>query len=78
MLTLLRIANEATAASLAYGLDSKDRSAKTVLVYDMVGGTFDVSLLEIEDGVFEVKATAGDTHLGGEDFTNRILEHCLK
>jgi len=49
-----------------------------VLVYDMGGGTFDVSLLEVEDGVFEVKATAGDTHLGGEDFTNRILEHCLK
>merc|ERR1711988_1132575 len=77
-LNVLRIINEPTAAALAYGLDSKDKKAKTVLVYDMGGGTFDVSLLEIEDGVFEVKATAGDTHLGGEDFTNRILEHCLK
>eukprot|EP00930_Biecheleria_cincta_P027959 TRINITY_DN19529_c0_g1_i1.p1 TRINITY_DN19529_c0_g1~~TRINITY_DN19529_c0_g1_i1.p1 ORF type:complete len:724 (-),score=170.69 TRINITY_DN19529_c0_g1_i1:80-2221(-) len=77
-LNVLRIINEPTAAALAYGLDSKDKAAKNVLVYDMGGGTFDVSLLEIEDGVFEVKATAGDTHLGGEDFTNRLLEHCLK
>jgi len=77
-LNVLRIINEPTAAALAYGLDSKERSAKNVLVYDMGGGTFDVSLLEIEDGVFEVKATAGDTHLGGEDFTNRLLEHCIK
>jgi len=77
-LNVLRIINEPTAAALAYGLDSKDRGAKTVLVYDMGGGTFDVSLMEIEDGVFEVKATAGDTHLGGEDFTNRLLEHCLQ
>lgn len=76
-LNVLRIINEPTAAALAYGLDAKDKSAKMVLVYDMGGGTFDVSLLEIEDGVFEVKATAGDTHLGGEDFTNRILEHCI-
>jgi L1 cell adhesion molecule like protein len=74
----LRIINEPTAAALAYGLESKDKGSGTVLVYDMGGGTFDVSLLEIEDGVFEVKATAGDTHLGGEDFTNRILEHCIK
>jgi len=76
-LNVLRIINEPTAAALAYGLDSKDKSAKMVLVYDMGGGTFDVSLLEIEDGVFEVKATAGDTHLGGEDFTNRVLDHCI-
>ncbi|CAK9045266.1 unnamed protein product [Durusdinium trenchii] len=77
-LNVLRIINEPTAAALAYGLDSKVRGAQHVLVYDMGGGTFDVSLLEIEDGVFEVKATAGDTHLGGEDFSNRILEHCIK
>lgn len=77
-LNVLRIINEPTAAALAYGLDNKERGAKTVLVYDMGGGTFDVSLLEIEEGIFEVKATAGDTHLGGEDFTNRLLDHCLK
>jgi len=77
-LNVLRIINEPTAAALAYGLDSKGKGSGTVLIYDMGGGTFDVSLLEIEDGVFEVKATAGDTHLGGEDFTNRILEHCIK
>ncbi|CAL1139161.1 unnamed protein product [Cladocopium goreaui] len=77
-LNVLRIINEPTAAALAYGLDSKVRGAQHVLVYDMGGGTFDVSLLEIEDGVFEVKATAGDTHLGGEDFSNRLLEHCMK
>jgi len=77
-LNVLRIINEPTAAALAYGLDSKEKGAKTVLVYDMGGGTFDVSLLEIEDGIFEVKATAGDTHLGGEDFTNRLVDHCLK
>lgn len=77
-LNVLRIINEPTAAALAYGLDSKVRGVQHVLVYDMGGGTFDVSLLEIEDGVFEVKATAGDTHLGGEDFSNRLLEHCIK
>jgi len=77
-LNVLRIINEPTAAALAYGLDSTEKSAKTVLVYDMGGGTFDVSLLEIEDGVFEVKATAGDTHLGGEDFTNRLLDYCIQ
>jgi len=77
-LNVLRIINEPTAAALAYGLDAKEKAAKMVLVYDMGGGTFDVSLLEVEEGVFEVKATAGDTHLGGEDFTNRVLEYCLK
>merc|ERR1719372_42218 len=77
-LNVLRIINEPTAAALAYGLDSEEKAAKTILVYDMGGGTFDVSLLEIEDGVFEVKSTAGDTHLGGEDFTNRLLDYCLK
>jgi len=77
-LNVLRIINEPTAAALAYGLDQKEKGAKTVLVYDMGGGTFDVSLLEIEDGVFEVKATAGDTHLGGEDFTNRLVDYCIR
>lgn len=76
-LNVLRIINEPTAAALAYGLDSKHKGAKLILVYDLGGGTFDVSLLEIEDGVFEVKATAGDTHLGGEDFTNRIIQYAL-
>jgi len=77
-LNVLRIINEPTAAALAYGLDSEDKRAKTVLVYDMGGGTFDVSLLEIDEGVFEVKSTAGDTHLGGEDFTNRLLDYCVQ
>ncbi|CAD7967929.1 unnamed protein product [Amoebophrya sp. A120] len=75
-LEVLRIINEPTAAALAYGLDKKENLSK-VLVYDMGGGTFDVSLLEIEQGVFEVKATAGDTRLGGEDFTHGILDLCL-
>ncbi|RKP25244.1 heat shock protein 70 family [Syncephalis pseudoplumigaleata] len=73
-LTVLRIVNEPTAAAIAYGLD-KQEGEKHVLVYDLGGGTFDVSLLSIDDGVFEVLATAGDTHLGGEDFDNRIIKH---
>jgi len=77
-LNVLRIINEPTAAAIAYGLDKKGTGEKNVLIYDMGGGTFDVSLLTIEDGIFEVKATAGDTHLGGEDFDNRILEHCVQ
>ena len=77
-LNVLRIINEPTAAAIAYGLDKKGAGEKNVLIYDMGGGTFDVSLLTIEDGIFEVKATAGDTHLGGEDFDNRILEHCIQ
>ena len=72
-LEVLRIINEPTAASLAYGLDKKD--GQTIAVYDLGGGTFDVSILEIGDGVFEVKATNGDTFLGGEDFDIVILEH---
>ena len=71
-LNVLRIINEPTAAAIAYGLDKKGSGERNVLIYDMGGGTFDVSLLTIEDGIFEVKATAGDTHLGGEDFDNRI------
>src|SRR6266568_2186765 len=72
-LEVLRIINEPTAASLAYGLD-KGASDQTILVFDLGGGTFDVSLLEIGDGVFEVKATHGDTHLGGDDWDERIID----
>lgn len=68
--------NEPTAAAIAYGLDKKTES--TILVYDLGGGTFDVSLLSIEGGVFEVLATAGDTHLGGEDFDNRIIDYLVQ
>ena len=75
-LNVLRIINEPTAAAIAYGLDKKGQGEKNVLIFDLGGGTFDVSLLTIEDGIFEVKATAGDTHLGGEDFDNKLVEHC--
>ncbi len=71
----LRIINEPTAAAIAYGLDKKSDGEKNVLIFDMGGGTFDCSLLTIEDGIFEVKATAGDTHLGGEDFDNLLVQH---
>merc|ERR1711982_172928 len=77
-LNVLRIINEPTAAAIAYGLDKKGSGERNALIYDMGGGTFDVSLLTIEDGIFEVKATAGDTHLGGEDFDNRIVDFCLQ
>jgi len=77
-LNVLRIINEPTAAAIAYGLDKKGSGEQNVLIYDMGGGTFDVSLLTIEDGIFEVKATAGDTHLGGEDFDNRIVDFCMQ
>lgn len=73
-LNVLRIINEPTAAAIAYGLDKKG-GERNVLIFDLGGGTFDVSLLSIEDGIFEVKATAGDTHLGGEDFDNRLVDH---
>jgi len=76
-LNVLRIINEPTAAAIAYGLDKKG-SEKNVLIFDLGGGTFDVSLLTIEEGIFEVKATAGDTHLGGEDFDNRMVEHFIQ
>ena len=75
-LEVLRIINEPTAASLAYGLDKEE--AHKILVYDLGGGTFDVSLLEIGDGVFEVLATNGDTRLGGDDFDNRIIDYVKK
>ncbi|KAG4115522.1 hypothetical protein ERO13_D12G109950v2 [Gossypium hirsutum] len=79
-LNVLRIINEPTAAAIAYGLDKKGSKSgeKNVLIFDLGRGTFDVSLLTIEEGIFEVKATAGDTHLGGEDFDNRLVNHFLQ
>jgi len=77
-LNVLRIINEPTAAAIAYGLDKKGSGERNILIYDMGGGTFDVSILTIEDGIFEVKSTAGDTHLGGEDFDNRIVDFCMQ
>merc|ERR1712053_13846 len=79
-LNVLRIINEPTAAAIAYGLDKKKGEGKevNVLIFDLGGGTFDVSILTIEDGIFEVKSTAGDTHLGGEDFDNRMVDHFIK
>ncbi|KAJ7135685.1 heat shock protein 70 family [Mycena epipterygia] len=74
-MNVLRIINEPTAAAIAYGLDKKVVGERNVLIFDLGGGTFDVSLLTIEEGIFEVKATAGDTHLGGEDFDNRLVNH---
>nr|XP_061796915.1 heat shock cognate 71 kDa protein-like isoform X1 [Nerophis lumbriciformis] len=79
-LNVLRIINEPTAAAIAYGLDKKAAavgSERNVLIFDLGGGTFDVSVLAIEDGIFEVKSTAGDTHLGGEDFDNRMVNHFI-
>ncbi len=76
-LNVLRIVNEPTAAAIAYGLDKKGGECN-VLVFDLGGGSFDVSLLTIEDGVFDVKAVAGDTHLGGEDFDNRMVDYCME
>lgn len=76
-LTVMRIINEPTAAAIAYGIDKKD-GEKNILVFDLGGGTFDVSLLTIDSGVFEVVATNGDTHLGGEDFDQRVMDHFFK
>jgi len=76
-LTVQRIINEPTAAAIAYGLDKQDQGEKNVLIFDLGGGTFDVSLLTIEDGIFEVKATNGHTHLGGEDFDNALVDFCM-
>ena len=76
-LNVLRIINEPTAAAIAYGLDKQaDKKEENVLIFDLGGGTFDVSLLALEEGLFEVKATNGNTHLGGEDFDNRLVEYC--
>ncbi|KAJ3199745.1 ATPase with role in protein import into the ER, partial [Dinochytrium kinnereticum] len=76
-LNVVRIINEPTAAAIAYGLDQVDGPEKNILVFDLGGGTFDVSVLNIDQGVFEVRATAGDTHLGGEDFDNRVMSHIV-
>ena len=73
-LNVLRIINEPTAAAIAYGLDKKGQGEKNILIYDLGGGTFDVTIMTIEDGIFEVKSTAGDTHLGGEDFDHRLMD----
>jgi heat shock protein 1/8 len=77
-LNVLRIINEPTAAAIAYGLDKKVSAERNVLIFDLGGGTFDVSILTIEEGIFEVKSTAGDTHLGGEDFDNRMVTHFVQ
>ena len=77
-MNVLRVINEPTAAAIAYGLDKKDGKARNVLIFDCGGGTHDVSLLNIEDGVFEVKATGGDTHLGGSDLDQRIVEFLIE
>jgi len=69
--------NEPTAAAIAYGLDSK-ATESNILVFDLGGGTFDVSILSIDNGVFEVISTSGDTHLGGEDFDQRVIDHFMK
>jgi len=76
-LNVMRIINEPTAAAIAYGLDKKNKD-QNILVYDLGGGTFDVSVLTIDEGVFEVKATNGDTHLGGQDFDQRVMQHFIK
>ena len=76
-LNVLRIVNEPTAAALAYGLDKGEKD-QTILVFDLGGGTFDVSLLEIGEGVVEVKATSGDNHLGGDDWDQRVVDHLVK
>jgi len=78
-LKILRVVNEPTAAAIAYGLDKTSSTGeRNVLIFDLGGGTFDVSILTIDSGVFEVKATAGDTHLGGEDFDNRLVNHFIQ
>ncbi|XP_068652765.1 heat shock 70 kDa protein-like [Aristolochia californica] len=79
-LNVMRMINEPTAAAIAYGLDKKGSRTgeRNILIFDLGGGTFDVSLLTIEEGIFEVKATAGDTHLGGEDFDNRLVNHFVQ
>jgi L1 cell adhesion molecule like protein len=77
-MNVMRIINEPTAAAIAYGLDKNAKKEMNVLIFDLGGGTFDVSLLTIEEGIFEVKSTAGDTHLGGEDFDNRMVTHFVQ
>lgn len=77
-LNVLRIINEPTAAAIAYGLDKKSVGERNVLIFDLGGGTFDVSVLAIDNGIFEVKSTSGNTHLGGEDFDNRMVDFFVK
>jgi len=77
-LNIIRIINEPTAAAIAYGLDKMTDKEQNILIFDLGGGTFDVSILSIEEGIFEVKATAGDTHLGGEDFDTRLVQHFVQ
>ena len=77
-LNVLRIINEPTAAAIAYGLDKKTQGERNVLIFDLGGGTFDVSLLTIEEGIFEVKATVSDNHLDGEDFDNCLVDHFIQ
>ena len=76
-LNVLRVINEPTAAAIAYGMMNEDTTEKNILVFDLGGGTFDVSVLSLDGGIFEVKATSGNTHLGGEDFDNRLVDHCV-
>ena len=77
-MNVLRIINEPTAAAIAYGLDKKHGTERNVLIFDLGGGTFDVSILSIEEGIFEVKSTSGNTHLGGEDFDNRMVTYFIQ
>merc|ERR1719443_2903522 len=76
-INVLRIINEPTAAAIAYGLDRQQAQERNILIFDLGGGTFDVSLLAVEEGIFEVKATNGHTHLGGEDFDNKLVDYCM-
>ena len=77
-LNVLRIINEPTAAAIAYGLDQKCEQEKHIIIYDVGGGTLDVTLLSLDDGIFEVKSTSGDTHLGGEDFDKNVMFHFME
>ena len=77
-LNVMRIINEPTAAAIAYGMDNKGKEEKNVIIYDLGGGTFDVTVLTVDEGIFEVKATAGDCHLGGEDIDNRMVKHFMQ
>jgi L1 cell adhesion molecule like protein len=76
-LTISRIINEPTAAAMAYGIEKKNYNQRNILIFDLGGGTFDVSVLSLDQGVFSVKATNGHTHLGGEDIDNRLVEFCM-
>ena len=77
-LNVLRMINEPTAAAIAYGLDNKKDSEQNILIFDLGGGTFDVTILSLDNTLFEVRATRGDTHLGGEDFDDRIINYCIE